>query len=166
MISSRRTLLAEASAFTINRPELVRGAGKERLKAGLVGCGSRGTQALTNLLGTNRNGHRVAMGDMFEDRVENAVKPSRPRSLRHCNLKSRWVPSIDSLSSTPARNLWLAISTSSSCVRRRSTAPSILKRRRSSQAHLRGETVRLQPLKTAAAKSFAGAYDLLLRGAL
>src|SRR5438477_3114120 len=29
------------SSFTIVRPELVRGARKERLKAGLVGCGRR-----------------------------------------------------------------------------------------------------------------------------
>ncbi len=30
-----------AGAFTIVRPELVRGAGKEMLKTGLVGCGGR-----------------------------------------------------------------------------------------------------------------------------
>lgn len=46
---SRRSFLrnssaagVSASAFTILRPELVRGAGKEKLKAGLIGCGGRG----------------------------------------------------------------------------------------------------------------------------
>ena len=49
---SRRSFLtkssaatAGAAAFTIIRPELVRGWAAERLKVGLIGCGGRGTQA-------------------------------------------------------------------------------------------------------------------------
>ena len=45
--TSRRSFLqvpavAAASAFLIVKPELVRGAGKERLRAGIIGTGGRG----------------------------------------------------------------------------------------------------------------------------
>ncbi|MEN6603256.1 MAG: Gfo/Idh/MocA family oxidoreductase, partial [Bryobacteraceae bacterium] len=62
-----------ASAFTILRPELVRGAGKERLKAGLIGCGGRGTQAVIDLMTGSQNVELVAMGDIFEDKLEKSL---------------------------------------------------------------------------------------------
>ncbi len=77
---SRRSFLrnssaagAGASAFTILRPELVRGAGKEKLKAGLIGCGGRGTAAVMNLLTGTENVEIVAMGDIFEDKLEKSL---------------------------------------------------------------------------------------------
>ena len=72
----RRSTLAGAgaSAFTIVRPELVRGAGKEKLRSGLVGCGGRGTQAIENVLTGCPNVEVVAMGDLFEDRLEGSLK--------------------------------------------------------------------------------------------
>ena len=42
-----------AAAFTIIKPELVRGSGNEKLKAGLVGCGGRGTEAAQQFLHGN-----------------------------------------------------------------------------------------------------------------
>ncbi len=78
---SRRSFLkkstiagATASAFTIVKPELVRGAGNEKLKAGLVGCGSRGTQAVENILTGCENVKLVAMGDIFADRLEGSLQ--------------------------------------------------------------------------------------------
>ena len=65
---SRRSMLG-AGAFTY-RPGLVRGAGKEKLKAGLVGCGGRGTQAVVDMLTGNENVELVAMADVFEDHLE------------------------------------------------------------------------------------------------
>jgi predicted dehydrogenase len=65
-----------ASAFTIIKPELVRGAGNERLKAGLIGCGGRGTQAVENILTGCDNVELVAAADIFEDRLEGALKKS------------------------------------------------------------------------------------------
>ena len=47
---NRASAVGAASAFTIVRPELVRGQGKEMLKAGVVGCGGRGTQAIADFL--------------------------------------------------------------------------------------------------------------------
>ena len=70
---SRRTLLTGASAFTIIQPHLVRGAGKEKLRAGIVGCGGRGTQAVVDLLTGAENVELVAMADIFEDHLEGAL---------------------------------------------------------------------------------------------
>ena len=62
-----------ATAFTIIRPELVRGAGDEKLKAGLIGCGGRGTEAAQQFLHGNDNVELVAMGDIFEDHLERSL---------------------------------------------------------------------------------------------
>jgi predicted dehydrogenase len=71
---SRRSLLGGASAFTIVKPFQVRGAGKETLRAGLVGCGGRGTQAVVDMLTGNENVELVAMADIFEDHLEGSLK--------------------------------------------------------------------------------------------
>ena len=62
--------LSAASAFMIIKPELVRGAGNEKLKAGLVGCGGRGTQAVIDMMRGTENVDLVSMGDIFEDKLE------------------------------------------------------------------------------------------------
>ncbi|MCX6634914.1 MAG: Gfo/Idh/MocA family oxidoreductase, partial [Acidobacteria bacterium] len=81
MPDSRRSFLEQsalaASAFTIIRPELLRGAGKEKLTAGLVGCGGRGTQAVENLMTGDPNVELVAVADVFEDRQESSLKRLR-----------------------------------------------------------------------------------------
>ena len=81
---SRRSFLgrstalgAAATAFTIIRPELVRGAGDEKLRAGLVGCGGRGTAAAQQFLHGNNNVELVAMGDIFEDHLEKSLAEIR-----------------------------------------------------------------------------------------
>src|SRR5258707_1126295 len=78
---SRRGFLAKsvggAAAFQIIRPELVRGAADEKLKAGLVGCGGRGTQAMENILTACPNVEIVALGDVFEDRLEDSFKKTK-----------------------------------------------------------------------------------------
>ena len=77
---SRRSFLkkstgvtAAASTFTIIKPELVRGAGNEKLRAGLVGCGGRGTEAAQQFLHGSENVELVAMGDIFEDHLEKSL---------------------------------------------------------------------------------------------
>ena len=64
---------ATATTFMIVKPELVRGQGKETLRAGLIGCGGRGTQAAQQYLSSNDNVELVAMGDIFEDRLEKSL---------------------------------------------------------------------------------------------
>ncbi len=78
---SRRSFLrksavagAAASAFTIVKPEQLRGAGAEKMKAGLIGCGGRGTEAVNNILAACPNVELVAMGDAFEDRLEQSIR--------------------------------------------------------------------------------------------
>jgi len=78
---SRRSFLATSvagtAAFQIIKPELVRGAGNEKLKAGLVGCGGRGTQAIENMLNGTDNVEVVALADVFEDRLEDCLRKSK-----------------------------------------------------------------------------------------
>ncbi len=71
---SRRTFLAAASTAA-----LARGASSsnDRLKAGLVGCGGRGTQAVVNLLTGNEHVELVAMADVFEDALEGSLRQLR-----------------------------------------------------------------------------------------
>jgi myo-inositol 2-dehydrogenase / D-chiro-inositol 1-dehydrogenase len=76
-LSKAAAMGATASAFTLIKPELVRGAGKERLKAGLVGCGGRGTEAAVNLLLADPHVELIAMGDIFEDKLKSSLSDMR-----------------------------------------------------------------------------------------
>src|SRR6516165_11107048 len=82
------SLAAGAAAWTIMRPELVRGAGKERLRAGLVGCGGRGTEAAIDLLTADANVELVATGDIFEDKLQKSLANLRdPTFLMNASPK-------------------------------------------------------------------------------
>ena len=70
LFSASTKTAAAATAFQIIKPELVRGAGKEKLKAGLIGFGGRGRQAVNDLLSGTENVEVVAVADIFEDHVE------------------------------------------------------------------------------------------------
>jgi predicted dehydrogenase len=88
-VISRRSLFGgAAAAFTIIQSHLVRGAGKEKLRAGLVGCGGRGTQAVVDMLTGNENVELVAMGDLFEDHLEGSLRQLRdPKYVaRHAGI--------------------------------------------------------------------------------
>src|SRR6266568_6383078 len=78
---SRRSFLASsigaATAFQIIRPELVRGQGAPKMRAGLIGCGGRGTQAMENILTGCDNVEIVAMADVFEDRLESSIRTTQ-----------------------------------------------------------------------------------------
>src|SRR5450759_2222392 len=79
--TSRRSFLASsigaATAFQIIRPELVRGQGAPKMRAGLIGCGGRGTQAMENVLTGCDNIEIVAMADVFEDRLESSIRTTQ-----------------------------------------------------------------------------------------
>jgi predicted dehydrogenase len=75
---TRRTFLAATSAMA-----LARGASSNgRLKAGIVGCGGRGTQAVANLLTGNENVDLVAMADVFEDHLEESLNKLRDNTIQ------------------------------------------------------------------------------------
>src|SRR5690349_11544725 len=65
---SRRVFMATSGAAA-----LARGASNGRLKAGLIGCGGRGTQATVDLLTGNPDVELAAMGDVFEDKLEGSL---------------------------------------------------------------------------------------------
>ena len=69
---SRRSLLG-ASALTLLQTRGARAASGDRLKAGLVGCGGRGTQAVVDLLTGNEHVELVSMADVFEDHLEQSL---------------------------------------------------------------------------------------------
>lgn len=73
---------AAASAFMIIKPELVRGQGKERLKAGIIGCGGRGTEAVLNMFAGTENVDLISMGDMYEDRLESSLNQLREQAQK------------------------------------------------------------------------------------
>ncbi len=71
---TRRDMLAVPAAFTVVSSQVLRGQTKDKLKAGLIGCGGRGTQAITNTLEGNPNVEIVAMADVFEDKLEGSLR--------------------------------------------------------------------------------------------
>lgn len=84
----RSLAAAAASTLTIIKPELVHGAGKERLRAGLVGCGGRGTGAAIDLLTADPNVELISMGDIFEDKLQKSLTNLRdPQFLMQASPK-------------------------------------------------------------------------------
>ncbi len=65
------------AAFTIIKPQLVRGSGNEKIKAGLIGCGFRGTQAVLDNLNGCENVELVAMADAFQDQLDQSLAKLR-----------------------------------------------------------------------------------------
>lgn len=55
----------------------VQGQSSGRLKAGLIGCGGRGTQASVDTLTGNPDVELVAMADVFEDKLEGSIRNLR-----------------------------------------------------------------------------------------
>lgn len=76
--TSRRDFLRTASGVVgaglgarIALPAVVSGAGSsDRLRVGLIGCGGRGTGAANQALGADDNVELVALGDLFQQRID------------------------------------------------------------------------------------------------
>src|SRR3954451_11405377 len=86
-VSRRSFIGGTAGAFTIVKPAMVRAAGPEKLRAGLIGCGGRGTQAIVNMLSGDPNVELVAMGDVFEDKLEGSLARLRDPKYLTNNVK-------------------------------------------------------------------------------
>jgi len=76
--SSRRdfvktaAIAAAATAATLSIPRGVYAAGQDVIKVGLVGCGGRGSGAAQNAMNGDPGVKLVAMGDMFQDKLDKA----------------------------------------------------------------------------------------------
>jgi len=66
-LKTSSAMFAGASAIALSRS--VHAAGTNELKVGLIGCGSRGTGALSQVLEYDQTAKVVAMGDFVEERV-------------------------------------------------------------------------------------------------
>lgn len=84
---SRRELAAGA-VFTIIKPELVRGQGREKLTAGVVGFGGRGRQAAVDLMTADDRVELTTIGDLFEDNLERNLAWARD-AQRHPRIQDR-----------------------------------------------------------------------------
>src|SRR5438874_6638573 len=77
MSTSRRDFLrmstAAAVASTLAAAPHVHAAGSDLLRVGLIGCGNRGTGAATQALKADKHVQLVAMGDAFEDRLQDSL---------------------------------------------------------------------------------------------
>lgn len=62
---------------------------KDKLKAGIIGCGGRGTGAVHNILSGNKNVELVAMGDVFEDKLESSLARLRDPKGRFAGIQDQ-----------------------------------------------------------------------------
>jgi predicted dehydrogenase len=67
------TAVGGALAATLPLASNVHAAGSDVLRVGLIGCGGRGTGAAAQALKADRNVKLVAMGDAFQDRLDESV---------------------------------------------------------------------------------------------
>ena len=103
---TRRSFVgAGIGTLALGKPQRVHAAGNERLKAGLIGCGGRGTQAAVNLLSGDPNVELVAMGDVFEDKLEGSL-----RRLREPDYVTRSVKQVAEFTGKPVEELVKSVS--------------------------------------------------------
>ena len=50
-----------------------KGAGNDRIKVGLIGCGGRATGAARNMMNADSNVEFVAFADLFEDKIQPSI---------------------------------------------------------------------------------------------
>jgi predicted dehydrogenase len=74
--TSRREFLKTTAAIAgaLALAPTVHAAGSDVIKIGLIGCGQRGTGAAGQALRADKNIQLVAMGDAFEDRLQDSLK--------------------------------------------------------------------------------------------
>ncbi len=78
--ASRREFLktsaaaAVCGAITLSVAESAHAAGSDLLRVGLIGCGGRGTGAAAQAVMGDKNVKLTAMGDLFEDRLQQSLR--------------------------------------------------------------------------------------------
>ena len=86
---TRRDFMKAASvaslAAVVSGPSVLRAAGTENLRVGLIGCGGRGTGAAFDCVEASRGVIITALGDLFPDRLEASLN-SLKEKLKKENL--------------------------------------------------------------------------------
>lgn len=89
---NRRTFLRNSAAATASASPLgrlaVHAAASDTIKLGLIGCGGQGTRDIVACLRGNRGVELIAMGDMFEDRIEGSLAVIRKETPGALKVKS------------------------------------------------------------------------------
>ena len=94
----RRTFLKTAGAAALLTGARFRAAGSDKIRVGLIGCGSRGTSAgIIDCAQSAPGVALVALGDIFQDHLEAA-----PRLIQE-NLRERGLPVEEIYRVTPER---------------------------------------------------------------
>ncbi|MBN2292511.1 MAG: Gfo/Idh/MocA family oxidoreductase [Pirellulales bacterium] len=73
-LKSTAVAASAAAVGSLSLGRAAHAAGSDILKVGLIGCGGRGTGAAANALTADTNTKLVAMGDVFENQVQNSIK--------------------------------------------------------------------------------------------
>jgi len=75
---SRRNFIkstaAISAAATLAGSSRLFAAGSDKLRVGLIGCGGRGTAAVQDILRASKSAEVVALGDLYEDRLQQCLK--------------------------------------------------------------------------------------------
>src|SRR4051812_34071954 len=72
-LKASTTAVGGALAATLPLASNVHAAGGDLLRIGLIGCGGRGTGAAAQALKADRNVKLVAMGDAFQNRLDESL---------------------------------------------------------------------------------------------
>jgi len=65
-------------------------AGSDRIRVGLIGCGSRGMGAVRNCVDSSPNLEIVALGDLFQDRVEACLSVLKKNGEKDWSSSQPW----------------------------------------------------------------------------
>jgi predicted dehydrogenase len=80
---TRRDFMKTASvaslAAVVSGTSVLRAAGTEKIRVGLIGCGGRGTGAAINCVEASRDVVITALGDLFPDMLEGSLKSLREK---------------------------------------------------------------------------------------
>jgi predicted dehydrogenase len=68
-----QTISAASTAAVLSRRSLVHAAGNDRIRVGLIGCGSRGTGAALDCVTASHDVVIAALGDVFPDRLAGSL---------------------------------------------------------------------------------------------
>lgn len=83
------TAAAGVSAGLMASGNFAYAAGTDPLRIGLIGCGGRGAGAVNNCVQSSKGVELWAMGDLFEDRLEQSQKTLKDAIGDHYNVENR-----------------------------------------------------------------------------
>ncbi len=68
-----KTATAASLLASLPRYSMAMAKGSDKIKVGLIGCGSRGTGAITNMMDADQNIQLIAIADLFENRIKGSI---------------------------------------------------------------------------------------------